>query len=98
MSKIEGFIKRYLLYYSDQIDREVGKIINKETVFSEQEARRLIKFINPLCVQSQLDMDAKKIVLGSPADIHMAIKAGSAIENLLEDTGYDYLIDHDKEP
>lgn len=98
MAKIEGFIKRYLLYYSEQIDKEVSNIISKETLSSEQEARRLIQFINPLCEQSKLDMEAKKVVLGYPADIHTAIKAGLAIENFLEDAGYDYLIDHDKEP
>ena len=50
-----------------------------------------------MCTQSKADTDSKKIILGYPANTHDAEKACMVIENLIEDNGFEDLVDNNFE-
>jgi hypothetical protein len=97
MNKIDGYIKGYILYYANELGMKVDETLSKEKIFSEQEAKDLLSFVDPMCAQSALDMKEKKIVLGHPANTYEAEKATMAIQDFVEDSGFEYLIDDNLE-
>ncbi len=97
MNKIEGYIKDYILYYANELGLKIDEILSKEKISSEQEAKDLLSFVDSMCDQSNIDMKEKKMVLGHPANTYEAEKATMAIQDFVEDSGFEYLIDDDLE-
>ncbi len=97
MNKIDEYLKNYILYYANELGLQIAEILSKEKISSEQEAKDLLAFIDSMCDQSVLDMKEKKIVLGHPANTYEAEKASMAIQDFVEDSGFDYLIDDNLE-
>ncbi len=97
MNKIDGYIKDYILYYANELGLKIDEILFKEKIYSEQEAKDLLSFVDTMCDQSTLDMKEKKIVLGHPANTYEAEKATMAIQDFIEDSGFEYLIDNNLE-
>lgn len=97
MKKIDNYIKKYILYYVEELDIKIGDIISHEKISSEQEAKDLLAFIDSMCTQSAIDMKEKKIVLDHPANTYDAEKAAMIIQDFVEDSGFDYLINDDLE-
>lgn len=92
---IDGYIKDYILHYANELDVSIDQIISKEKISSEHEAKHLLSFVETMCAQIAIDMKQKKIVLGHPANTHEAEKAEMAIQDFIEDSGFEYLINND---
>lgn len=86
-------LNSYITYYADQLDPEVSKLVRQSQLNSEEEAKRLLAFIQPLCEQSAFDTEEGKIILNESADTGDAEKAALAILSLLENNGYGELVD-----
>ncbi|OZG70001.1 hypothetical protein BTA51_28140 [Hahella sp. CCB-MM4] len=98
MNNMDEYIKKYVNHYAEIVgSQNISSIISKGAVSSEDEARELISFIDTMCRQSQSDEAAGKTVLGYPAKTYDAEKAAMILEELIEDCGFDYLIDDDLE-
>jgi len=97
MKKIDDYVKKYILYYMKELDSKLESLISEEKLSSEEEAKKLLSFIELMCNQSAIDMKDKKEVLGHPANTHEAEKAAMVIQDFVEDCGFEYLIDDDLE-
>jgi len=97
MKKIDNYVKKYILHYINRLDSKLESIISEEKISSEQEAKELLAFVDLMCNQSALDMKDKKEVLGHPANTYEAEKAAMVIQDFVEDSGFEYLIDGDLE-
>jgi len=97
MNKIDDYITEYILHYAKELKSKAGQSLSKEKISTEQEAKDLLSFVDAMCDQSALDMKEKKIVLGHPANTYEAEKASMIIQNFIEDSGFDYLLDDDLE-
>ena len=91
MNKIDGYLKNYILHYSNELNLKI------EEIASEKEAKELLSFVDSMCDQSAIDMKEKRIVLGHPANTYEAEKATMAIQDFIEDSGFEYLIDDNLE-
>lgn len=94
MSIMDEYVEAFILHYSDIHDKEVSKMIRSHIVPSEEDAKRLLSFIDVLFKYSKLDMKEKKIVLGEPANSYDAEKAAMAILEILEDNKFNSLVDN----
>ena len=94
MNLMHKDIKSYILYYSDVHDKEVSRMVVSQVVPSEEDAKRLLSFIDTLFEHSTLDMENGKIVLGERASNTDAEKAGLAILSILKANKFQYLIDN----
>lgn len=87
-------IKDFILHYSDVHDKEVSKMVKSQIVPSEADAVRLLSFIDVLFKCSRQDMEERKIVLGEPADIYDAEKAGMTILDILRANNFNTMVDN----
>ena len=97
MNKIDGYLKNYILHYSNELNLKIEEIVCKEKIASEKEAKELLSFVDSMCDQSANDMKEKRIVLGHPVNTYEAEKATMAIQDFIEDSGFEYLIDDNLE-
>lgn len=92
---MDNYIKKYMIYYANLFDKEIGTIIKSESVSSEQQAKKILSFIDFLCRQSQIDFDLNKSVLGHEACSYTTKTACLTIIHFLENTGYSYLLEQE---
>lgn len=93
MSIMNKSIEAFILHYSDVHDKEVSKMVSTEIIPTEEDAKRLLAFIDILFKYSTQDMDDEKVILGELASNYDAEKAGIAIFSILGDNNFDYLVD-----
>lgn len=93
MSLMHKDLEEFILYYSDQYDKEVSKMIRSQIVPSVEEAKRLLAFTDTLFKHSTQDMEEGKIVLGELADNYYAEKATLAILTILRANNFNSLVD-----
>ena len=84
-----------MLYYANLFDKQISAMISSESVSSEQQAKKILSFIDFLCRQSKIDFDEKKLVLGQEACSYTTKTACLAIIHFLEDNGYRYLLEQE---
>lgn len=94
---IDGYMKDYLLHYANELGSNIAEIISKDKISTEQDAESLLSFVDAMCHQSALDMKEEKMVLGRLANTYEAEKAAMVIQDFVEDSGFEHLIDDDLE-
>ncbi len=97
MNYVNDFIKDYILYYSKELMPSMEVIFSQDKIATEKEAKDCLQFIELMCDQCIIDVKENKTILDSPASSHHAEKATMVIEDFIEDSGFDYLIDNDLE-
>ncbi len=45
MNKVDGYIKNYIIYYTNELALKINRMLPKEKISSEQEAKDLLSFI-----------------------------------------------------
>lgn len=87
-------IEEFILHYSNIHDNEISRMISSKIVPSEEDAKRLLSFIDVLFKYSTKDMEEGNIVLGELADNYDAEKATLAILALLRANNFNSLVDN----
>lgn len=87
-------VEQFVLHYSDMYDKEVSKMIITEIVPSEEDAKRLLSFIDILFKQSSLDAEQGKFIYGEREDNYAVEKGVLAIFGILKANDYASLVDN----
>ena len=87
-------VEAFILHYSDIYDKQVSKMVTSEIVFSEEEAKRLLSFIDVLFKYSNLDIEKGKFVFGEREDNYAQEKGALAILGILKANNFTSLVDN----
>ena len=85
-----------MTYYAKEFGAvEVQKILEKESIDSEHEAKSILNFLGQMCPKVAEDATNGVVVLNQVVHTTDAEKVCNVIEDYIEDAGYGDLLDHE---
>lgn len=87
-------IKKIANFYADKLhDKTIPKLLDKQTLESESEAKHILEFCEKMFDLAMSFEKQEEMVLGEPAIVYDVEQVYSVFNDFVSEQGYDHLIE-----